>query len=698
MTQIKDEIKLTKNGNDTATGVAFKYKGERKLNKSEVDELDKVVKDWSKEKFGENIFDSRKIKDEAMTNKEFMDEVKRIAESYGFEASVNATYSGLVCTFDDVNGQRMQIVSSMPKIGRGKNMRYTINLDNFIEQINRQLEMNRAMSADDRLKSFGRQRYAEWFKLFEPLANELKSLAQQGLASISDSQKNNKDMKRVKDNLDEDMQLWNERRNDKFGQVLDEIEQYTIDLFGTEKNEYGIDDSILGWLPSEYALDGNRKYVAKQVYNILYQYDMIDNMDDPHFMELVNEMMELAGLNTVSDSEKVKDGFWSQVDTESFKKELSAALRAVGNGVRQGEGGLQFTFDALDSALESIGYKYEREFRPLGEDVGFEYSNGSQTLKFFLRMANRNERQTFYYMPIHGGLDIHDSKPSISDSKKIKDAEDVVPLDGLLMVAFKDGQEEDGLKAIQGHANESGELEGVKYETYNVDEQDGVAVVDMCAVTNDANAFVKVLLKEWGVIDAVADLDFKKSDEMQNAEEQVSDSKVSDMTKPVHFRGYAEKARAKRRQQKEAYKENQEEENQEEEEKQDVSDSCRIKDDANDIILHFHVGRGGRFYNQGFMTYEGEESLSDFVAHNGQDIFVDNDGYYMDGAGNSLGDAKEGDEVGVLDFDGEYDTDYFVYMSEIEIDDRWYDAIMKAIKNGGYVEHEVEEYVNSLEY
>ena len=40
--EIKDENKLTKNGkgNDTATGIAFKYKGERKLNKSEVDELD----------------------------------------------------------------------------------------------------------------------------------------------------------------------------------------------------------------------------------------------------------------------------------------------------------------------------------------------------------------------------------------------------------------------------------------------------------------------------------------------------------------------------------------------------------------------------------------------------------------------------------------------------------------------------------
>ena len=128
------------------------------------------------------------------------------------------------------------------------------------------------------------------------------------------------------------------------------------------------------------------------------------------------------------------------------------------------------------------------------------------------------------------------------------------------------------------------------------------------------------------------------------------------------------------------------------------SDSRRVKDDANNPILHFHKGRGGRFYNQGYITYEGEESLSDFVAHNGQDVFLDEDGYYMDGAGNSLGTAKEGDDVGTLDFDGEYDTDYFIYMSDIEIDDRWYDAVIKAIKNGDYVEREVQEYVEGLEY
>lgn len=240
---------------------------------------------------------------------------------------------------------------------------------------------------------------------------------------------------------------------------------------------------------------------------------------------------EFAGAGMVSDSKKVKDGIWNQADTENFKKELNAALQAVGSGVRQGEGGLQFTFDALDSALESMGYEYEREFRPWGEDAGFEYSNGSQTLKFFLRMANRNERRTFYYMPIHGGLDIHDSKPSISDSKKIKDENTADVLDGHLALSFKEGTEEETYKAIQGHANESGELDGVQYETYEVNDQDGVAIIDMCAATDDPNNFVKALLKKWGVIKNIADMKFQASEEMKEAQKEENGDQVSDSRK-----------------------------------------------------------------------------------------------------------------------------------------------------------------------
>ena len=139
---------------------------------------------------------------------------------------------------------------------------------------------------------------------------------------------------------------------------------------------------------------------------------------------------------------------------------------------------------------------------------------------------------------------------SVSDSKKIKDADDAPDvLDGILMIAFNDGSEEEGYNEVKSHANEQGEIDGVKYETYDSDYQDGVTLIDLCALTDDANAFVKALLKEWGVIDEVADIEFEASDNMKG---EVSDSyRVSDMTKPIHLRGYAEKYRKKRREQKE---------------------------------------------------------------------------------------------------------------------------------------------------
>jgi hypothetical protein len=156
------------------------------------------------------------------------------------------------------------------------------------------------------------------------------------------------------------------------------------------------------------------------------------------------------------------------------------------------------------------------------------------------------------------------------------------------------------------------------------------------------------------------------------------------MTKPAHLRGYAEKKRKQRREQREM--------DNEEETKQEVNDSRKIKDDASNTILHFHIGRGGSFHNQGYLTYEGvyNQGLTSFAFEHGAS---ENDGYLIDEAGNYLGDAKENDMVGILDWDGDYDTDIFIYLTDVEYKDRYYDAIMNC---GDYIESEVVEYVGEL--
>ena len=118
---------------------------------------------------------------------------------------------------------------------------------------------------------------------------------------------------------------------------------------------------------------------------------------------------------------------------------------------------------------------------------------------------------------------------TVSDSRKIKDENTPDVLDGVLFIAFTDGTEDDMIAEVNKHANESDTIDGVQYETYETDSSDGVAMIDMCAATGDANAFVKALLNKWGIAENVADLEFEASDEMKEAvndsRKQVRDNK-----------------------------------------------------------------------------------------------------------------------------------------------------------------------------
>ena len=92
-------------------------------------------------------------------------------------------------------------------------------------------------------------------------------------------------------NLDEEMKLWEERANDEFGQILKKIAKATKDyLYSWE--EMGIEYNVLSEYITGYALDGNRKYTAKAIYNVLYNYDILNN--DSAVKSLVNKLMEIS--------------------------------------------------------------------------------------------------------------------------------------------------------------------------------------------------------------------------------------------------------------------------------------------------------------------------------------------------------------------------------------------------------------------
>ena len=93
--------------------------------------------------------------------------------------------------------------------------------------------------------------------------------------------------------IKEEMKLWEERANDEFGTILKKIQKATKDyLYSWE--EMGIEYNSLSYPITSYSLDGNRKYIAKQIYLVLYNYDILGN--HRNIKKLVKEMLKLANL------------------------------------------------------------------------------------------------------------------------------------------------------------------------------------------------------------------------------------------------------------------------------------------------------------------------------------------------------------------------------------------------------------------
>ena len=96
-----------------------------------------------------------------------------------------------------------------------------------------------------------------------------------------------------------------------------------------------------------------------------------------------------------------------------------------------------------------------------------------------------------------------------------------------------------------------------------------------------------------------------------------------------------------------------------------------------DKIVAFHIGRGGRFHNQGHKSFMPHiKELRECFSENSIVISEDEDGHILpdeewiliDGGGNTILKGREviQSKTGVLDWDGEYDTDIVKYVSECD--------------------------------
>ena len=86
-----------------------------------------------------------------------------------------------------------------------------------------------------------------------------------------------------------------------------------------------------------------------------------------------------------------------------------------------------------------------------------------------------------------------------------------------------------------------------------------------------------------------------------------------------------------------------------------------VLEENKELIVAFHIGRGGRFYNSGHLSYIGENTINSFT----NDLFLnESQTMYTDTNGNELL-SVENNGIGCIDIDGEYDTTYTCKVSDL---------------------------------
>lgn len=128
-----------------------------------------------------------------------------------------------------------------------------------------------------------------------------------------------------------------------------------------------------------------------------------------------------------------------------------------------------------------------------------------------------------------------------------------------------------------------------------------------------------------------------------------------------------------------------------------------ILEEAQDMKVRFHIGRGGQFHNAGHKTYVGTvNDLSDcfgdsivFSEDENGNPLPDSDWQLVDSGGNVILSGRDEieSETGILDWDGEYDTDIVRYLEDCDDDE--YQLILDTAERGGYVEEPVLAYACS---
>ena len=91
-------------------------------------------------------------------------------------------------------------------------------------------------------------------------------------------------------------------------------------------------------------------------------------------------------------------------------------------------------------------------------------------------------------------------------------------------------------------------------------------------------------------------------------------------------------------------------------------------------VLQFHTGRGGRFYNSGYLQFIDFKTIQDSNVF--ENHFEMEDGTWKKSSGNDLDCKIHDNGTGYVNSDEDYDTDTFVLESELT--DKHLDALKSA--------------------
>lgn len=100
-----------------------------------------------------------------------------------------------------------------------------------------------------------------------------------------------------------------------------------------------------------------------------------------------------------------------------------------------------------------------------------------------------------------------------------------------------------------------------------------------------------------------------------------------------------------------------------------------VLEENKELIVAFHIGKGGRFNNSGHLSYIGELTINNFT----DDLFLSEDeSEYLDLNGEKVGLLVDNNGIGTIDIDGQYDTTYTTTVGQMT------DEEVSAVMNRGF--------------